>query len=118
MLQEISDALKSTGQPVYYGMAGTLDGEDMWDYIVFFRTSISPSDSKRSMADYYRVAIVQEEYVPDELATSVVKAMTALPGMKLASSGGTYQYTRKPNTDTVLEILMLDFVRPSKVCHG
>ena len=41
MLKKISDALKTVGKPVFYGMAGTLDGEDVWDYIVFFRSTLS-----------------------------------------------------------------------------
>lgn len=118
MLQEISAALETTGLPVWYGKAGTLSGEDVWDYIVFMRTSLSPNESKRSLADGFTVAIVMEEFVPDDLASDVIKAMTGLPGVRLAQSGGTYQYTTKPNTDTVIEILMLDFVKPSKVCHG
>lgn len=118
MLQEINDALESTGQTVFYGKAGTLSGEDPWDYIVFYRTNLTPNETKRSITDGYTVAIVQEEFVEDTLASAVIKAMTDLPGMKLAGTGGTYQYATKPNTETVIEILYLDFVRPSKVCHG
>ena len=116
MLQQISDALKTVGKPVFYGMAGTLDGDDIWDYIVFFRATAVPSANKTGLTDTYTVAIVQEEYVDDGTAYGVVDAMTSLPGVRLAASGGTYEYSRKPSTGQVIEILALDFVSPKKRC--
>lgn len=116
MLQEIKSALETTGKTVFYGIAGTLDGDDIWDYIVFFRSSASPSANKTGITDTFTVAIVQEEYVDDETTYRVIDAMTSLPGVRMASSGGTYEYTRKPNTGQVIELLALDFVAPRKRC--
>lgn len=119
MLKTISDELTKTGLPVWYGAARTLTAEDVWDYIVFYRTSMQPTGNKRGMADTYEVAIVQEEYVPDEVIQQVVTLMLGIPGMRMAQGGGEYNYTRKPNTDQIVEVLTLDFVRPSKVsCNG
>lgn len=113
-LAEVQTALGALGLPVYYGAAGTLSGEDVWDYVVFYRTTIAPTGGKTGLAQVYEVAIVCEEFVPDETVAKAIEAMTALPGFRLADTGGTYQYTRKPNTEQVIELLTLDFVRPFK----
>ena len=118
MLKRISDALKTTGKPVFYGMAGTLDGEDIWDYIVFFRSMLSSAGGKSGLVDTYEVAIVEEDYISDETISAVIKAMTSLPGVRLKDGDMQYSYTRKPNTGAVVEILTLDFVKPKKVCDG
>lgn len=117
MLSEIQTALESLGLTVYYGAAGTLSGEDVWDYIVFYRRTLSPSTNKTGLSQVYEVAIVCEEYVPDETVFGVIDAMTALPGVRFADTGGDFQYTTKPNTEQVIEILTLDFTRPMRRCH-
>lgn len=117
MLSEIKTALESLGLPVYYGAAGTLSGEDVWDYVVFYRTTLAPTGNKRGLAETYEVALVREEAIPDDTISAAIRAMTALPGVRFADTGGTYQYTTKPNTDQVIEILTLDFVRPFKGCQ-
>lgn len=116
MLQEISDALESTGEKVWYGQADELNAEDAWNYIVFYRLNLGVNQSKTSFVDVYEVAIVHEEYIPDEIISAVISAMRSIPGMRLYNTDGVYQYTTKPNTRNVIEILTLDFVRPSKVC--
>jgi hypothetical protein len=40
--------------------------------------------------------------------------MQEINGMKLASSDGEYSYVMKPNTNIVVEILTLHFVRARK----
>lgn len=116
MLRDIQRALEALGVPVYYGQAGTLTTEDVWDYVVFFRRTLGPTGGKTGLAQTYEVAIVFEEFVPDEQVFACIDAMTALPGFRLADNGGEYQYTTKPGTEQVIEILTLDFVRPMKRC--
>lgn len=118
MLSDIQTALEELGLPVYYGAAGQLSGEDVWDYIVFYRRTLEPSTNKTGLAQVYEVAVVCEEFVPDETVLGVIDAMTALPGFKLKDTGGEYQYTTKPNTEQVIEILTLDFVRPMRRCKA
>lgn len=115
MLSEINTALESTGKRVFYGQAGNLDGEDIWDYIVFFRDTLAPSQNKTGFAESYQVAIVQEDFIEDATVWQVIDAMTALPGMRVSDSAQ-FNYTVKPNTENVLEILTLRFVRPVKRC--
>lgn len=114
MLNEIKTALETLNKPVFYGKAGTLDGDDIWDYIVFFRDTVRATSNKNGLADYFTVAIVQEEFVEDSTIYGVIGVLTALPGVRLADGDMQYQYTTKPNTSTIIEILTLSFVRPKK----
>lgn len=117
ILEQIKDALEPIGLPIYYGMAGTLDGEDPWDYIVFFRETTTPSSSKTGLTDAFSVAIVQEDFVSDEFITKAIKALTDLPGVRLSTRGVEFDYTNKPNTSAVIELAVIHFVRPSRVCR-
>lgn len=116
MLQTINDALGAVGLPVFYGRAGTLSGDDLWNYLVFFRRSMQTSNSKTGMTDTYTVAIVQEEYIDDAIVSSVIDSMLGIPGMRLSSTASSYNYTTKPNTQAIIEVLTIDFVCPRKVC--
>ena len=116
VLSDVQTALAALGVPVFYGAVDTLSPEEVWDYVVFFRRNLSPTGGKTGIAQTYEVALVFEEYVPDEKVWACVDAMTALPGFRLADTGGEYQYTKKPSTEQVIEILTLDFVRPLKRC--
>lgn len=118
MLNEIKTALEALGKPVFYGQASTLDGGDVWDYIVFSRSHLSSSQNKTGLSDTYSVWIVQEEYIDDGAAEAVIAAMTAIPGVRLVNGNIPYQYTTKPNTQTLLEVLELDFVKPRKACDN
>lgn len=113
MLETIKETLEAVGMPVWYGAARTLTAQDVWDYIVFYRTSLTPSANKTGFVHSYTVAIVCEEYVPDEIVQKVVDGMLSIPGFKM-TGGGTYNYTMKPSTDQVVEVLTLDFVKPAK----
>lgn len=118
MLTEISNALESTGKKVFYGRAGNLEASDIWDYLVFFRRTLQTTGNKKGLADSFTVVIVQEEYVEDSLIYDVINAIEAIPGFRLADGEHEYQYTTKPNTETVLEMLMLNFVKPKKRCNN
>lgn len=119
MLNQINDALSVLNLPVFYGAAGNMRGEDLWDYVVFYRTSTTPSGSKRGMTDAFTVALVQENFVDDEKLTKLIQSMKSIPGVSVAQSGIAYEYMVKPGTTTVLEAAEVPFVKPSKVCnHG
>lgn len=118
MLTEISNALEGTGKKVFYGRAGNLAASDIWDYIVFFRSNLHTTGNKKGLADSFTVVIVQEEYVEDALVYDVISAIEAISGIRLAEGEHQYQYTTKPNTETVIEMLMLNFVKPKKRCNN
>lgn len=115
LLQQIKTALEALGRPVFYGQAGTIDGADLWDYIVFWRETLESTGGKTGYRDRFIVSIVQEEFVDDETVEAVIKAMKQLPGVKLSDGQMQYAYTKKPNTETVIEILALEFLRARKV---
>lgn len=116
MLKRIKQQLETLNRPVFYGQAGKLDGGDLWDYIVFFRDTMSCSTNKTGFTDSYTVVIVQEEFIDDETIFGVIDSMEEIDGMRLASGDMAYQYTTKPNTSTVIEMLVLEFVKPKKRC--
>lgn len=115
-LNLIKSALEKIGKPVYYGRAEQLNGGDIWDYIVFARSTLASTGNKKGLADTYSVFIVQEEYIEDGFAEKVIEAMQTIPGVRLADGNMPYEYTTKPNADVLLEILELDFVKPRKAC--
>lgn len=113
ILSRISKALESIGPVVFYGMATTLK-DDLWDYIVFSRRTLRTATNKTGYTDLYEVAIVRENYVPDEDVDAVIDAMLGIPGVKLSGSEFAYEYATKPNTNTVVEMLVLQFARARK----
>ena len=113
ILTKIKEQLEKVNSNVYYGSAGTLGANgkqlDKWNYIVFRRLKSTASSTKRN--DYYIVAVVNEEYIEEDTAEKIIESMTAIPGVKVANQDITYGYETKPNTNTVIEIMVLTFVR-------
>lgn len=120
LLDEVKKALKEIDPLVFYGLVPSVlldeNGEevDVWDYIVFNRAKLTHNPNKTSFGDRFEVHIVREEYVPEGIDTEVIAKLTAIPGVKLADEDGTFDYTMKPNTDTVVEMLTLTFTRGRK----
>ena len=116
MLREINDALSTLGLPVFYGQAGTMEGQDLWDYVVFWRDTVSSSINKKGLTDNFSVALIQENYCDEDKINAIFMAMKSIPGVRFATSGATFEYSKKPGTDTVLEACIIQFAKPSKVC--
>lgn len=114
ILNDVKNALESVDSNVYYGMAGSLKENDLWDYVVFSRKTLIAPSNKTSYTDKFRVAIVREEFIPDETVYQVIDAMLGIDGMRLSGSEFVYEYAKKPNTSTVIELLVLEFVKPKK----
>ena len=118
ILEDIEAKLKEVDSEVHYGLVN-YDEETakkiMWNYIVFSRKSMSSSDSKKGYSDRFQVAIVRENYIPDGLCEQVIDKMCEINGMRLANTDCQYTYTKKPNTNTVVELLTIEFVRARKV---
>lgn len=120
LLNEVREALEKIDPIVFYGLTPpTLydeNGEevDEWNYIVYNRTKLKSSNNKTSYSDAFEVHIVREEYIPEGIDVEVIEKLTALPGVKLASEDGVYDYTMKPGTDHVVEMLTLTFTRARK----
>lgn len=113
VLDEIKSKLEEIDPVVQYGLGGVEDGE-LWDYIVFNRTRLKTTGNKTGFADGYDVHIVRENFVPEGVDLEVIKKMQEINGLKFSDDGGEYNYTMKPNTNTVIEVLTLHFVRARK----
>ena len=114
MLELIESKLQEVINPVYYGSARDDENIAFWNYIVFWRSGMKRSANNTSFTDSYTVAIVHENWVPDELIEQVISNMESIAGMRLASSEVDFNYSRKPSTDAVIEIAILTFCCPRK----
>lgn len=118
ILEDIEAKLKEIDPEVHYGMV-TYDEEAAktkpWNYIVFNRKTMKASESKKSYSDYFEVAIVRENYIDDGLCEQVIDKMLEIAGMRLAGTDCQYNYTKKPSTNKVVELLTIEFVRARKV---
>lgn len=114
MLQQIESKLQDVLNPVYYGSAGDVKNTALWNYIVFWRDSTKRSTNNTSFTDYYTVAIIHEDWVPDDLIEQIIANMESIRGVRLANSDIDFNYSRKPSTDAVIEIATLTFCCPRK----
>lgn len=114
ILEDIQQKLLGIDSKVFYGKVDEKEIENDWNYIVFMRKKLSFDAQKNSFSDKFIVAVIRENFIPDGLENDVIEAMRTIPGVKLSSADGEYNYVQKPNTNTVVEILTLEFVRARK----
>lgn len=114
ILQEIKDKLLEIDPNVFYGMVDDTVIDTDWNYIVFMRKSLSVSNNKTGQSDRFTVAIIRENFIPEGLDNAVIEKMTEIEGMRLANPDCLYNYTLKPNTNTVVELLTMEFVKARK----
>ena len=120
LLNEVRDALETLDDIVFYGLTppSLFDAKgkeiEEWNYTVFNRTKLKSSMNKTSYSDAFEVHIVREEYIPEGTDVEVIEKLTAIPGVKLASEDGVYDYMMKPGTTHVVEMLTLTFTRSRK----
>jgi hypothetical protein len=112
-LEDIEAALKEVDPVVDYGMVDKSRAETAWNYIVFNRTRLTASTQRTSFGDAFEVHIVRENYVPEDIDTEIIAKLCKLPGVRLAGEG-TFDYVQKPNTNIVIEMLTIPFVRARK----
>ena len=114
ILDDITKKLEQIDPIVYYGAVHSEVKETKWNYIVFNRTVMKPSANKSGYTDGYSVHIVRENFIPDGLAEEVIEKMLEIAGMRESGSDMQYQYIVKPNSDDVVEMLSINFVKPRK----
>lgn len=114
ILEDISEKLKTIDQNTFYGMVDTTQVTDEWNYIVFMRSKLSIGANKKEYSDRFSVAVVRENFIPDGLETQIIDKMCEIDGMRVSGVDGQYSYVQKPNTNTVIELLTLEFVRARK----
>lgn len=117
ILDEIRNQLETVDPNVFYGL---VDDERLkqldfvCDYIVFNRVKPSYGANLTSISDYFDVHIIRENFIPEDMDIAVIEAMSKIAGVRRAKEDGAYNYVRKPNTNAVLEMLTLHFVRARK----
>lgn len=115
ILSDIEAKLQELDPRVCYGVVdNTVKNAPVWDCIVFGRSNIKYPANKISASDYFDVLVIRENYIPDGFDTEIIQALTSLDGVRLAGDTATFDYVQKPNTDTVIEMLTLSFVRSRK----
>ena len=114
ILNDIKTKLKELDTNVFYGMVDNSMQETLWNYIVFNRTSMKTTATKGGYSDYYSVHIIREEWIPEGFEIEVINKMLEIDGMRLAGNDAVYTYVPKPNTNIVVEMLSIDFVKPKK----
>ena len=114
MLDKIKQKLLEVSDVVFYGQADEIAPNVLWNYVVFWRGGMNRNENNTGYTHSYKVAIVNEEWVPEELIDSVIEKMESIPGMRLSRENVSFEYTRKPSTNAVLEIVILSFSRARK----
>lgn len=115
ILDEIKQKLEEVDTRVYYGIVDESVKNTVWDYIVFNRTKLKASTNRTGYTDGYDVHIIRENFVPEGVDLEVIGKMQAIDGIRLnVNEDGEYNYLQKPNTNIVVEMLTLHFVRARK----
>lgn len=114
ILDEIKSKLHEIDDRVFYGMVDDSVNLREWNYTVFMRKSLGVGANRTGYSDRFTVAVVRENFIPEGLDVAVIEKMCEIDGMKLASADCQYNYTQKPSTNTVVEILTMEFVKARK----
>lgn len=114
ILSDFENKLKEIDPNVFYGLVDRAMAETVWDYTVFNRTVIKPSANRTAASDRFDVHVVRENYIPEGMDTQVIDKVCELPGVRLAGDDITFDYVQKPNTNIVVEMMTISFVRARK----
>ena len=114
ILDDIKNKLEEIDPNVFYGMVDDSMKEMLWNYIVFNRSVKRASQNKTGFSDVYSVHIIRENFIPEGLEETVIEKMLEISGMRLDGAEGVYTYIQKPNTNTVVEMFSVEFVKPKK----
>ena len=114
LLTDIQTKLEEVDSKVYYGAVDKNIQKTEWNYIVFDRSRMAVNTNKSGYSYYYRVHIIREDFIPEGLEISVIDKILEINGMRLASNDIAYEYVMKPNTNAVVEMATIEFVKPVK----
>lgn len=114
ILDDIKKKLEEIDPKIYYGMVDDEVRETLWNYIVFNRVSLKPATNRTGYSDYYDVHIIRENFIPEGLDIDVINKMLEIEGVRLADGECSYNYVQKPNTNIVVEMLTIRFLRARK----
>ena len=118
-LEELARSSDVPMAGAYYGTC-TADHLDEWNYFVFNRTKTSKASNRCDLQTRYEVHIIHENCIPEGYVQTVIDAIEAQSTrcagakMKATSVDIPYEYITKGNTDVVVEVATITFVRPEK----
>ncbi len=115
LLNDVKAALDPIDKHVYYGTAAEHDKSLPWDYIVFSRDVVRRKPNKSGNTYIVNVAIVREEFVPEDIDKLVSEAMEAIPGVRMVEGDHEFFYSVKPNTHHTVEMVVLKFTYSRKL---
>ena len=115
VLEKIKEKLEEIDSNTFYGIVDNKMKDMQWDYIVFDRKRLSTNSNKSGYTYTYNVHIVRENFIPEGLEIEVINKMEEIAGIRFSGNDGEYNYDLKPNTNKVVEILTLEFVKAVKV---
>ena len=114
ILEQIKEKLQEIDENVFYGIVDDRMRDTFWNYIVFNRKPTKINPNRTGYSYYFTVNIVRENFIPEGLDLTVIEKMREIPNMRLADTDMEYTYVQKQNTNTVVEMLSIDFVKAVK----
>ena len=115
VLDDIQNKLKEIDENTFYGMVDNSMKNMQWNYIVFDRGRISRNSNKTGYTYSFNVHVVRENFIPEGLEVEVIDKMEEIAGIRFSGNDGEYTYVEKPNTNKIVEMVSLEFVKPVKV---
>lgn len=113
-LDAINEALQEVfDYPIYYGTASNIDKTQPWNYIVFSRENISANANLTSYVHHYNVAIIHEDFIPEDMFYKTIDTILSIPGMKFEGEV-IFDYMAKPGTTNVVELMVVRFYKAEK----
>ncbi len=114
MKDKVEEAIKEYEINYFYGQA-TLELNDKWNYSVFKRDTID--NSRTSSKLNYTLAVVRENYIPEELIEDIINSILSKTNLKLRDTNFKFDYIYNPKSSIVCEVITIDFYQSTKVCH-
>lgn len=104
-------------EAVLYGTAHQHENTLPWNYIVFNKEKFKKGGTSGTDLTYYwNVAIVHEEYIPEGLEEAVIDKILEIKGLRLADGDMPVEYLTKGDSNMVIELLQISFVKTKKRC--
>lgn len=98
---------------VYYGIC-TAQHLDEWNFFVFERVEEEVTNDK-AVTSYYEIRVVHEDYVDEDYALTVVKALKdAIPGFS-TSGRIKYESRLKGDTNMLVEMAVIPMKKARKI---
>lgn len=104
-------------ESILYGTAHQHDNKKPWNYIVFQKERIKKGGTSNTDLTYFwTVTIVHEEYIPEGMELSIIDKLLEISGLRLADGDMSFEYMTKGDSNMVIELLQISFVKTKKRC--